>query len=71
MESEIKKEILQLKSEMNTRFTLIENSISEIRKEARKNGESEKEKKKITSSTIYDIVSQEINKNGGNLNERK
>ncbi len=71
MESEIKKEILQLKSEMNTRFTLIEKSISEIRKEARKNGESEKEKKKITSSTIYDIVSQEINKNGGNLNERK
>lgn len=71
MENEIKKEILQLKSEMNSRFTLIEKSISEMRKESRKSSESEKEKKRISSGTIYDIVSQEINKNGGNLNERK
>ena len=71
MENELKKAILQLKSEMNSRFTLIEKSISEMRKESRKSSESEKEKKRISSGTIYDIVSQEINKKGGNLNERK
>lgn len=71
MENELKKAILQLKNEMNSRFTLIEKSICEMRKESRKSGEFEKGKKRISSGTIYDIVSQEINKKGGNLNERK
>lgn len=69
-DNDLKQVILELKSEMNSRFTLLEKSISEMRKESQKD-KTTRENRSQKSATIYDLVSKQINSNGGNLDGRK
>lgn len=70
MEKELKQAILQLKSEMNTRFTLIEKSISEMRKDNKNTAGLNKAIKSSSTASIFDKISSKLN-DGGKIDERK